>query len=69
MNLAWTPEVIGNYLRARDVAVVRGRDFTPADRDGAPLVVIVTMPWLSTTGADPMGKRLHRGPKEADFHG
>jgi predicted permease len=41
LNLAWIPQVMGNYFQAQGIPIIRGRDFTPADREGAPLVVIV----------------------------
>jgi predicted permease len=67
LNLAWIPQVMGNYFQAQGIPIIRGRDFTPADRDGAPLVVIVnrTLAEQYWPGEDPIGKRLHRGPKEA----
>jgi predicted permease len=67
LNLAWVPEVMGNYFRAAGVPMIRGRDFTLADGAGAPLVVIVnrTLAEHYWPGQDPIGKRLHRGPAEA----
>jgi predicted permease len=67
LNLAWIPQVIGNYFQAQSIPIIRGRDFTPADREGAPLVVIVnrTLAEHYWPGQDPIGKRLHRGPAEA----
>ena len=58
---------MGNYFQAQGIPIIRGRDFTPADRDGAPLVAIVnrTLAEHYWPGQDPIGKRLHRGPKEA----
>jgi predicted permease len=69
LNLAWIPQVMGNYFQAQGIPIIRGRDFTPADREGAPLVVIVnrTLAEHYWPGQDPIGKRLHRGPKEADI--
>jgi hypothetical protein len=69
LNLAWIPQLMGNYFAAQGIPVIRGRDFTPADREGAPLVVIVnrTLAEHYWTGQDPIGKRLHRGPKEANL--
>jgi putative ABC transport system permease protein len=66
LNLAWIPQVIGNYFQAQSIPILRGRDFTPADREGAPLVVIVnrTLAEHYWPGQDPIGKRLHRGPAE-----
>ena len=69
LNLAWIPQVMGDYFQAQGIAMIRGRDFTSADREGAPLVVIVnrTLAEHYWPGQDPIGKRLHRGPKEADL--
>ncbi|MFZ1156183.1 MAG: ABC transporter permease, partial [Candidatus Sulfotelmatobacter sp.] len=69
LNLAWIPQVMGNYFQAQGIPILRGRDFTPDDREGAPLVVIVnrTLAEHYWPGQDPIGKRLHRGPKEADL--
>jgi len=69
LNLAWIPEVIGNYFEAQGIKIVRGRDFTVADRDDAPPVAIVnrTLADHYWPGQDPIGKRLHRGPVQADL--
>ena len=67
LNLAWIPQVMGNYFQAQGIPIIHGRDFTAADRDGAPLVVVVnrTLAEHYWPGQDPIGKRLHRGPREA----
>ena len=69
LNLAWIPQVMGNYFQAQGIPIIRGRDFTAGDRAGAPLVVIVnrTLAEHYWPGQDPIGKRLHRGPKEANL--
>ncbi len=69
LNLAWIPQVMGSYFQAQGIPIIRGRDFTRADREGAPLVVIVnrTLAEHYWPGQDPIGKRLHRGPTEADL--
>jgi predicted permease len=66
MILAWPPQVIGDYFRAAGIAILRGRDFTEADREGAPLVVIVnrTLAERYWPGQDPIGKRLKIGVPE-----
>jgi len=71
MNLAWIPQVMGNYFQAQGIPILRGRDFTAADREGAPLVVIVnrTLAEHYWPGQDPIGKRLHRAPAEAALRG
>jgi putative ABC transport system permease protein len=67
LNLAWFPEVWGNYFQAQGIPIIRGRDFTLADNASAPLVVIVnrTLAEHYWPGRDPIGQRLHRGPTEA----
>jgi predicted permease len=67
LNVGWIPQVAGNYFQAQGIPILRGRDFTPADREGAPLVVIVNRILAEHywPGQDPIGKRLHRGPAEA----
>ena len=54
-----TPE----YFRAMGVPVLRGRVFTDADREGAPLVCVInqTLAREFFPGEDPVGKRLKRG--------
>jgi predicted permease len=67
LNLAWVPQVIGNYFQAQGVPIIRGRDFTASDNADGPLVVIVnrTLAEHYWPGQDPIGKRLHRGPERA----
>jgi putative ABC transport system permease protein len=67
LNLAWMPQVMGNYFQAQGIPIIRGRDFTLDDREDAPLVVIVnrTLAEHYWPGEDPIGKRLHRGAMEA----
>jgi predicted permease len=66
MNSAWPPQVIGDYFRASGIPLLRGRDFTEADRAGAPLVVIVnrTLAEHYWPGQDPIGKRIKVGVPE-----
>jgi predicted lysophospholipase L1 biosynthesis ABC-type transport system permease subunit len=58
--------VIGSYLSAEGIPILRGRDFTDADRAGSPLVVIVnhTLAQRYWPGQDPIGKRIHWGLME-----
>jgi ABC-type antimicrobial peptide transport system permease subunit len=60
---------MGNYFVAQGIKIIRGRDFTDADRNDSPLVTIVnrTLAEHYWPGQDPLGKRLHRGPAEADL--
>jgi predicted permease len=66
LNSAWPPQVIGDYFHASGIPILRGRDFTEADRAGAPLVVIVnrTLAKRYWPGQDPIGKRLKIGVPE-----
>jgi predicted permease len=49
------------YLETVGIPVLRGRDFTPADREGTPRVVIVNEVMAETLwpGENPVGKRFH----------
>jgi putative ABC transport system permease protein len=70
LNLAWIPQVMGNYFQAQDIPIIRGRDFVPADDlPSAQLVAIVNRALAEHywPGQDPIGKRLHRGPREANL--
>lgn len=62
----WASQVSGEYFRAAGIPLLRGRDFTPADRSGAPMAVIVnrTLAQRYWPGQDPIGKRLHLGVAE-----
>jgi len=66
MNMAWPPQVIGDYFRAAGIPILRGRDFTEADGAGAPLVAIVnrTLAERYWPGQDPIGKRMKIGVPE-----
>jgi len=59
----WAGQVSGEYFRAAGIPILRGRDFTPADRSGAPMAVVVnrTLAKRYWPGQDPIGKRLHLG--------
>ncbi len=69
LNVAWIPQVMGSYFQAQGIPIIRGRAFTEADREDAPLVAIInrTLAEHYWPGQDAIGKRLHRGPKEADL--
>jgi predicted permease len=55
--------IFPSYFSTLGVAIVRGRAFTPADRDGAPRVAIVsdTVAAAAWPGEEPIGKRLKFG--------
>jgi len=63
LNLAWPSQVTGSYIRAAGIPLLRGRDFTEADRADSPLVAIVsrTLAGHYWPGQDPIGKRIHIG--------
>jgi putative ABC transport system permease protein len=69
LNLAWIPQVTGSYFEAQGIPMLRGRAFTQGDDASAPLVVIInrTLADHYWPGQDPIGRRLHRGPVEADL--
>jgi FtsX-like permease family/MacB-like periplasmic core domain len=60
---------MGDYFAAQGIPILRGRAFTAADREDAPLVAIVnrTLAQHYWPGQDPLGKRLHRGTQEANL--
>jgi putative ABC transport system permease protein len=55
--------VYPNYFRTFELPIVRGRGFTPADREGAPAVAILSDDVAARTwpGEDPIGKRIKMG--------
>jgi len=67
LNLAWISQLMGDYFRAAGIPLLRGRDFSEADRADSPLVVIVnrTLAEHYWPGQDPIGKRLHIGVPES----
>jgi predicted permease len=56
-------DVSPDYFGSAGIALVRGRAFTPADRQGAPAVAIIneTMARLLWPGQDPLGRRVNVG--------
>jgi predicted permease len=69
MVQAWAAGVMGDYFRASGTPILRGRDFTDADREGAPPVVIVNKKLAERywPGQDPIGKRIHLGVPETEL--
>jgi predicted permease len=63
LNISWPSQVIGGYFTAAGIPLLRGRDFTEADRAGSPLVAIVNRRLAEHywPGQNPIGKRLHIG--------
>jgi predicted permease len=62
--LVLTDSVTPGYFATLEIPILKGRDFTEADRDGAPLAVIVNEAMADRfwPGADPIGRRFK-------FHG
>ncbi len=67
LNLGWPSQVLGDYFHAAGIPIIRGRDFTPADREGSPLVTIVNRALAQHfwPGQDPIGKRIRIGVAES----
>jgi putative ABC transport system permease protein len=63
LDLATPAGVQGDYFEAMKIPLLRGRLFTPADKEGGQLVVIVNkkMAENSWPGQDPVGKRMRIG--------
>ncbi len=59
------------YFATMRMRLVRGRDFSPADRSGGPRVAIVNERFASRVwpGQDPIGKRLMTGPLDMEVVG
>jgi predicted permease len=66
LNIGWPSQIMGDYFSAMGIPLLRGREFTPADRPDSQLVVIVskTLAERYWPGQDPIGKRLRWGMKE-----
>jgi putative ABC transport system permease protein len=66
MNLATTSQLIGDFFPAMGIPLLHGRSFTPDDRAGKQLVVIVNHKLAQHfwPGQDPIGKRLRLGTPE-----
>jgi putative ABC transport system permease protein len=65
LRMSEQPQVQGNvitpgYLRTMRIPIVRGRDFTDADREGAPAVALISEATARRLwpGEDPMGQRF-----------
>ncbi len=67
MSASWASQVVGQYLRATGIPLLRGRYFTAADRADSPLVGIINRTLAETywPRQDPIGKRLHWGLPES----
>jgi putative ABC transport system permease protein len=63
MDLATVIQVDGDYFHAMGIPLLNGRFFTPDDKEGAQLVVIVNhmLAEKSWPGQNPIGKRLRLG--------
>lgn len=67
LNLAWPAQVTGDFIRASGIPLIRGREFTEADKADSPLVLIVnrTLAEHYWPGQDPIGKRVKIGVPES----
>ncbi len=67
LSLAWPSQLIGDYLEAGGIPLLRGRKFTDADQKTSPLVAIVnhTLAQHYWPGQDPIGKRIRWGLAES----
>jgi putative ABC transport system permease protein len=63
LDLATTITVQGDYFQAMGIPLLRGRVFTPADKEGSQLVVVVNRKLANQSwpGQNPIGKRLRIG--------
>jgi putative ABC transport system permease protein len=68
LDLATTITVQGDYFAAMGIPLLRGRTLTPADKEGAQLVVVVNHKLAQQTwpGQDPIGKRLRIGTEKME---
>jgi predicted permease len=59
-------KVAPRYFETMRIALRRGREFTPQDREGAPGVAVVNEAFARRywPGQDPLGKKVRRGPAE-----
>jgi putative ABC transport system permease protein len=59
-----------DYFRAMGISVVKGRNFTDADRMGAPKVLLITQAAAARffPGEDPIGKHISFGMSDGDNH-
>lgn len=67
LNLAWPSLIVGDYFHAAGIPLLRGREFTEADKADSPLVLIVnrTLAERFWPGQDPIGKRIKIGVPES----
>ncbi|HYW05501.1 MAG TPA: ABC transporter permease [Longimicrobium sp.] len=66
-----TSLITPDFLRALEIPVLRGRAFSGSDRQGAPLVALVSAPFAERfwPGADPVGKTIRSGAEEISVVG
>jgi putative ABC transport system permease protein len=66
LSLAWSCQIIGDYFHAMSIALLRGRDFTDADKATTQLVTIVNHKLSEHywPGKDPIGRRIRWGTPE-----
>lgn len=66
LNLATVSKVRGNFFQAMGIPLLKGRFFTPDDRHGSQLALIVNQKMAQHfwPGQDPVGKRVRVGTQE-----
>jgi len=69
LKFAGFASVYGDYFHALGIPLIEGRYFTPQDRSGAQLVMIVnqSMARHAWPGQSALGKRIHAGSPKRDF--
>jgi len=61
-------DISPSYFRTIGVPIVRGRDITDRDVEGAPLVAVVNETFARRyLGSEPLGRRIHMIEHDADF--
>lgn len=66
LTLCWSAQLIGNYFRAMDIPLLRGRTFNDDDKPNTQLVAIVnkTLADHIWPGQDPIGRHIRWGMQE-----
>jgi predicted permease len=66
MNLATVSQLIGDYFPAMEIALLRGRLLSEADKPGKPLALVVNRKFAQHywPNQDPIGKRVRIGTQE-----
>jgi putative ABC transport system permease protein len=61
-------DISPSYFRTIGLPIIRGRDISDRDAEGAPLVAVVNEAFVRRyLGAEPLGRRIHMIEHDADF--